>query len=187
MSNPIDTISGWKYIETDPSWPVLGKKKILQTFDNLSLPQDGYFVIGGANLVLRDIKPATPDVDMLVSSDVFDILKRLRNSIVKEPPEAARLRGADNKTVWVKNDHTPVPISATTMLGDGYYPMSFESHKDRTELISGVQCLELDQVVLAKEALQRLKDVDDLEAIARFMGRSLNLSKPILIEPIFES
>ena len=34
-----------------------------------------FVVIGGANLVLRGIKPTTPDIDLLASDEVFSVMK----------------------------------------------------------------------------------------------------------------
>src|SRR5579885_2730784 len=96
------------------------KQAILKTLGYLSLKQSQYFVIGGANMVLRGIKDTTPDLDMLVSEDTFNWLAKRRGAEIHTPPLRAQYQGADNSTVWVKNARTPVPISATTALGDGY-------------------------------------------------------------------
>lgn len=168
--------------------PFLGKEAILKTLGYLSLSTEEYFVIGGANMVLRDIKLETPDLDMLVSEDAFDWLKKRRGAKILEPPLRAKLNGADNNTVWVKNARTPIPVGATTRLGDGYYPMSFDSHRNQTELVDGVPCLQLEHVKAAKEALQRPKDIADLEAIAHFLGEEFeDLPEPTIKNPFPES
>lgn len=176
------TATETSYPKTFEVLPPQEEEAILRTLGHLALSKDDYFVIGGSNLVLREIKEATPDLDMLVSDDAFMRLKRRRGAEIKEPPLRARAQGADNKTIWVHNTRTPIPVSATTALGDGYYPMSFESHKDMTELVKGVPCLTLEGVRQSKEALQRPKDIEDLQAIAHYLGEKLVLPIPTVID-----
>ena len=167
--------------------PRVGKEAILRTLGYLGLGRSDYFVIGGANLVLRGIKATTEDVDMLVSGDTFDWLAQKSGAEIHDPPLPAQLRGADNKTVWVKNRRTPAPVSATTSLGDGYYPLTFDAHLSETELVQGVPCLTLEHVRASKEALQRYKDIEDLAAIAHHLGESLELPEPIYAAPYLTS
>lgn len=182
-----ERLPGYPVIRHEVSLPRLDKAAIHKTMGYLALPQQEYFVIGGANLVLRDIRKETVDVDMLVSQGIFDWLKKRRGAEIHEPPEQAIARGADNKTVWVKNARTPVPVSATTALGDGYYPMSFDGYREHTEIVEGVTCLTLEHVQASKEALQRPKDIEDLAAIADFLDEPLELPKPTVLMPLLES
>ncbi len=158
-----------------PDLPKRGYDAIVATLGYLALPSDEYFVLGGANLVLRGIKELTGDVDMLVTESVFANLRRRRGAEIHQPPRSAVILGADNTTVWVKHTRTPVPVSATTRLGDNYYPMSFESHKDKTELVDGFPCLLLEEVRKSKGALQRDRDLEDLQLIADYLGEELVL------------
>lgn len=186
MTKAVETLDN--YVPTAEILPNVGQKEILCTMRYLDLPDSDYFVIGGANLVLRGIKSSTPDLDMLVSEEVFDWLATRSGAELKEPPHAAILRGADNQTVWVKNSRTSIPISATTALGDGYYPMTFDSHFTHTEIIQDIRCLELEHIQAAKEALQRTKDIADLESIARATGQLFTVSElPTVTEPFPES
>lgn len=175
------------YIETPEHLPLLGEDEILATIDYLNMPTSDYFVLGGANLVLRGIKHSTPDLDVLVSDSLFESLQAVKGSQIKQPPKPAIMRGASNTTVWVQNDRTPIPLSATTSLGDGYYPMSFESHRDRVETIQGIPCISLDEVIAAKSALQREKDLLNLEDVSRFIGRAISLSTQSVVGPLWQS
>lgn len=181
---PIRTES---YVETPEHLPLLGEDEILATIDYLNMPTSDYFVLGGANLVLRGIKYTTPDLDVLVSDSLFESLQSVEGSQIKQPPKPAIMRGASNTTVWVKNERTPIPLSATTSLGDGYYPMSFESHRDRVETVQGVPCITLEEVIAAKSALQREKDLSDLDDVSRFIGRAISLSPRPVVGPLWES
>ncbi len=175
------------YKDTPEHLPLLGEDEILVTIDYLNMPTSDYFVIGGANLVLRGIKYSTPDLDVLVSDSLFESLQSVDSSQIKQPPKPAIMRGASNTTVWVKNDRTPIPLSATTSLGDGYYPMSFESHRDRVETVQGVPCVSLEEVIAAKSALQREKDLLDLDDISRFIGQAISLCPRPAVGPLWES
>ena len=127
MSSPIGTI------EITPTIPVCGEVDILATLHLLEMPRDEYFVIGGANMVLRGIKEVTSDLDVLVSDALFDELSLRPDTRIKEPPAPAIARGAKNKTAWVESNQLCVPLSATTSLGDGYYPMCFTSHYNHVD------------------------------------------------------
>lgn len=166
--------------EGEKSLPRLGKLAIIETMRYLSLPQTGYFVVGGANLVLRGIRSNTTDLDILVSEDVFAQLAEEEGAELHDPPRTAIERGADNKTVWVMNVSTPMPVSATTAMGDGFYPMSFASHKEHTDVVGGIPCLALEQVQASKLALRRPKDIEDLAAIALFLGEPSDLPAPVV-------
>ena len=172
------------YVQSPVNLPLVGEQEIIATVEHLDLPIEEYFVLGGANLVLRGIRRATTDLDVLVSDELFGSLQQVDGSEIKLPPKPAIRRGASNTTVWVKNNRTPIPLSATTSLGDGYYPMSFESHKDRVELVQGIPCIALDEVIAAKSALQREKDLLDLEDIGRYLGRVIPLSLNPVIRPL---
>lgn len=163
-------------------------EEILATLDNLRLPREEYFLIGGANLVLRGVVELTPDIDMLVSDRAFNKLARRKGAQIKQPPARALAQGADNTSVWLKNDRLIVPVSATTALGDGYYPMSFESHLDKVESVKGIPCLDLESVTASKEAIQRLNDQEHLRDIASFTGRNiLPFAPPTIVDPFLVS
>lgn len=161
-----------------------GKDAIVKTLGYLGLHFSDYFVIGGANLVLRDIKEETTDIDILAKETVINALSKKRGAEIHDPPIRAQEKGADNTTIWLKNSRTKLPVSVTTSLGDGFYPMSFESHQRRTEIVEGVPCLLLDDVVAAKEAIQRPKDLFDLQAIAHFLEEPLDLPRPTILNPV---
>ncbi len=167
-----------QYIETPESLPLMDEAAILATLSYLQLEDNSYFVIGGANMVLRGIKHRTSDLDILVNQETFDWMTTLPDVVIKDPPQPAIERGADNKTAWLYNLHTLVPVSATTSLGDGFHPMSFNSHKDRVDLQTGVPCVYLGEVILSKIAIKRSKDLFDLRKIATHIGISIETILP---------
>jgi len=175
------------YVTTPDNLPLRDRHDIHATLGRLALPKDEYFVLGGANMVLRGIKPSTVDIDVLVSRSLFDRLYYRMGALLKEPPQSAIQRGATNLTAWLQNDNLPIPLSATTALGDGCYPMSFESHVERTELVDGIPCSILDDVIAAKAALQRTKDISDLRYIGDFIGAPIELTQPPIAGPLHSS
>lgn len=173
MSNPLGT--------REPLHSELPQKDIhdiLSTLQVMDLNPEHYFVIGGANLVLRGIKPTTPDIDALVSGELFRELASDQRTRMKQPPAMARYAGANNATVWIESSELAVPFSATTRLGDGYYPMSFEDHKSRTELVQGVPCSLLRCVYEAKKALQRPSDILDIPRIELHLRFDIDNDEP---------
>jgi len=157
----------------------VGKDAIIHTMGYLALPSSGYFVVGGANLVLRGIRPDTTDLDMLVSDEIFSHLAEQEGAELRDPPRTAIERGATNPSVKVSNSRTRIPVSAVTAVGHGFYPMSHQTHRAYTEIVDGISCLTLEQVVASKAALGRPKDIEDLAAIARFTGKAIMLPSPI--------
>lgn len=174
----MNTLTTDQYTEQTEALPLGDKDAILETLYELGLQEESYVVIGGASMVLRGIKTHTIDIDMLVSDACLQILAERPGAVIKKPPLRAIHGGATNSTVWIRDSSTPLPISATDELGDGYYPLSFYGVRHRAETVSFVPCIPLDDVVRAKEVLQRPKDILDLEAIAAFTGKTLKLPTP---------
>ncbi len=175
------------YQATSEKLPLLGEEAILETLYEVGLPEELYIVLGGANMVLRGIKPTTQDVDLLVSEEGFALLRERPASTLKRPPARAVALGAANPTVWVHDNETPMPISATESLGDGFYPMTFWEFKGQSEAVRGIPCLNLDNVIESKKALQRPKDKEDLMRIGTFLGVEIQLPIPTVALPHIES
>ncbi len=175
------------YLASPQGLPKLGEEAIFETLYEVGLPEEVYIVLGGANMVLRGIKPTTQDIDMLVSEEGFELLRSRPTSSIKRPPERAQVLGATNPTVWIHDNKTPLPISATQTLGDGYYPMTFWESKGKSEAVRGIPCIKLEEVIESKKALQRPKDINDLNAISSFLGESIELPKPTITLPYIES
>lgn len=156
--------------------------------DRLGEFSEEFVIIGGANLVLRGIRRATTDVDLLVSDGAYDFMQNFEGAKIKLPPKRALAQGATNTSVWLNTRWTVVPISAATEMGDGYFPISYAKYNDTDlELIGGHACAPLDDVWESKVALQRPKDLPDLIAIAKHTGRSPVLPAPIYQGPYLDS
>lgn len=147
-----------------------GAKEVLQSVEYLREQTDRFILIGGANLVLRGVKPDTTDIDVLSPYDELEALSKLPLATVKQPPYPAIGRGATNFSIWIENQFTPLPISATDRLGDGHYPMSYDGMIDRAEDFDGVPMLPLQAVFDSKRLLARPKDLADIPLIERHLG-----------------
>lgn len=132
-----------------------------------------YVVIGGANLLLRGIRSDAPDVDMLVSEEMYGFLKGHPKSVEKEPPVRARAMGADNMSVIPGFSWMNVPVSMTTHMGDGWYPMDYEDYREEgaVNVFQGIRLAPLEHVWDSKAAIQRDSDLLDLKLIAAATGR----------------
>ena len=165
---------------------------ILDTLDELNNRlgefSEEFVVIGGANLVLRRLRSETTDIDILASDEAFTAMQELEGAVIKQPPKRALARGATNTSVWLNTTWTKVPVSASTGMGDGYYPISYSQYEDvELEIIWGHAVAPLDHVWESKVALQRPKDIPDLSIIARATGRSFILPAPIYQGPYLDS
>ncbi len=116
--------------------------------------------------MLRGIRETTRDIDILASASLLRTLSLKDGAEVHEPPESAKSHGATNTSVWINHEGLAMPLSATDELGDGYYPLAYETHRDETNLVDGILCLGLPHIDAAKKALGRPQDIVDLELIA---------------------
>jgi hypothetical protein len=147
--------------------------------DRLGANSEEFFVIGGANLVLRGIRKVTEDIDLLVSDDAFSAMESMNGSRLKLPPKRAISQGATNSSVWINTSWTRAPISAAKEMGDGYFPMSYSRYFEvECDYIEGHACVPLEDVLGSKLAIQRRKDLEDIEAIAKFTGQTIAIPEP---------
>lgn len=137
----------------------------------LDLGFEEYFVNGSANLVLRGIRHHAPDLDLVVNDETFEWMSEHADASFHPPATSSSDRGRNNTTVWLINERTPIPVSATTSLPDGEYPISFESHKDKVDIVSEIPLLDLDEIVAIKKHLGRERDKRDLKLIDRPVSR----------------
>ena len=57
----------------------MNKEELLKLVDSLDLKKGEYYILGGGSLVLFGIKDTTSDLDLCVSEEQFEILKREYN------------------------------------------------------------------------------------------------------------
>lgn len=123
--NQVEKLNYW---QTSEQLTPAGLEDVSASLRELSMPYDEYYVIGGANLVLRGIKDYTTDIDVLVSDRLFNELGTHPDAKIKRPPQRAIDKGATNDTVWIKYEGLRVPLSATSSLN--YDAINDFSEKD---------------------------------------------------------
>jgi hypothetical protein len=168
--------AAFDYVETFEDHELLTQYDstvIKTTLRGVGISPEDYILIGGANLVLRGILDSTPDIDLLVSDRGFGILAQEPEAKLKNPPMRAQLEGATNRSVSLRSHYTGMPISATAYMGNGYYPISFKSHKSRAELVDNIPCISIEDIIGSKTALAREKDIAHLKQIASSIGRTI--------------
>lgn len=181
------------YPEAPKALPRRGLLEILISLDELNDRlgefREEFVIIGGANLVLRRMRLNTPDIDLLVSDNAFEAMQQFESAQIKQPPKRALDRGANNTSVWLDTEWTRAPISAATEMGDGYFPISYVKYVGQPlETLHGHRLTSLDEIWGSKAALQRPKDMPDLERIVRETGHSMeDLSARTFVGPLIDS
>ena len=57
----------------------MNKEELLKLVESLKLPKDEYYILGGGSLVMFGIKDTTGDLDLCVSDELFERLKKEYN------------------------------------------------------------------------------------------------------------
>ncbi len=145
----------------------------------LELKTHQFIVIGGANLVIRNLVARTPDIDLLVPEHVLGRMFFNGNNPYRTvPPAPARARGANNRGVAFTAESYGVPISGNNHLGDGFYPMSFETQAEKVEIVEGLPLQDLTETINSKSALRRSKDVAHLNDVQEVSAIHFPIPRP---------
>jgi len=131
---------------------------ILERLSRLDLPPEDYVVHSSASLVLRGVLEEAGDIDIVARGAAW----RAAEAMVKSG--AAELdAGTHDQRVSLGDD---------VEIFDGWLGEPAESVASRAELVNGVPCAPVADVVAFKEKLGRPKDTVHLEAIREFLARS---------------
>ena len=57
----------------------MNKEELLKLVESLNLPKEEYYILGGGSLVMFGIKDTTADLDLCVSEELFERLKKEYN------------------------------------------------------------------------------------------------------------
>ncbi len=143
--------------------------------DDYRLEPNEFIIIGGANLVIREIIERTPDIDLLVPESVWGHIYEFGKAKGRQltlPSDKSILRGADSVGVAFPETAYGVPISANCELGDGAYPLDYETiinerSPEGTMILDdeGITLLSMEHVIGSKKALGRTRDSYHLRKI----------------------
>jgi hypothetical protein len=130
--------------------------EVKESLRRAELPLNSYIVMGGASLVLRGIKRATADIDVLVSDSLFsNLLTR---------PNASR-RG---RLIELEIEPTELPTLQAIPGYEQPVPIFYNDLKENIEWVDAFPCTPLAIVRASKGALNRQKDLEDIAAIDSF-------------------
>lgn len=123
----------------------------------LGLPAGGYVLHSSASLVLRGVLDEAGDVDVVCDADAWRV--------------ALGLVEAGAATLDLGRHDLRVSVGDDAELYDGWFGEPGDAVVARAELVAGVPCAPLAEVVAFKERLGRPKDHVHLAAIRRFQER----------------
>lgn len=130
--------------------------RILHRLEELDLPPEDYALHSSASLVLRGVLEEAGDVDVVARGAAWERALALVRS-----GSATLDRGVQDQRVSLAGD---------VEVYDGWLGESADSVVSRAELVQGVPCAPLEDVIAMKERLGRPKDLRHLELIHAYLA-----------------
>jgi len=130
--------------------------KLLSDVKSLNLPLGQYALFGSAPLLVRNLREASHDIDIVVKQDLWD------EYFPKEEWETKYMRENDPYIEW--RGHS---IEFWKTWGPGDWDV--EDIIDKAEIIDGVPYVQLETVLNWKKMCGRPKDLKDVELITAFL------------------
>lgn len=130
---------------------------ITRKLQQLALPPEDYVVHTSASLVVRGVIEQAADIDIVARGAAW-----LAAVALADAGQATLTKGRVDQKVAVGED---------IEIYDGWLGETNEEVVTRSELVNGVPCAPLRDVVAFKQQMGRPKDLVHLEAISRFLQR----------------
>ena len=130
--------------------------KLLKDVQNLSLPKGEYALFGSTPIIVRGLREASNDIDVLVTQRVWNEYSVLPEWHVRE------LESGEEYLEWLGHN-----IELYKSWGPGEWDI--DKILDSAEEIDGVYCVTLDTVLEWKVRLGRPKDVRDIQLIKHYL------------------
>ncbi|KKW30063.1 MAG: hypothetical protein UY72_C0024G0010 [Candidatus Uhrbacteria bacterium GW2011_GWD2_52_7] len=137
---------------------------IIHQVKSLNLPLGQYIIVGSGAMSVHGIRPHK-DVDLLVTPDLYDELKRRGWTEEEKKPGFFVVHQGDaeaSPAMITVNDYQP---DIHAVIADA-------------DIISGVAFMKLDELVRFKTALGREKDLRDLKLITTYLSRDKKTGLP---------
>lgn len=134
----------------------MDRTQILSRLASLELPPSHYLLHSSAALVLRGVLPDANDLDIVATGPAWEA--------------ALALVAAGSATVDRGTHDTRVSVGDDVEIYDGWLGEPAAAVVSRAELVTGVPCASLADIVSMKRRLDRPKDREHLALIARFMA-----------------
>lgn len=132
---------------------------ILSEIKKLNFDSSEYVIIGGASMALRGLKE-TKDIDILISQSLLEKLKR--ESAWRHHP---RIIPTDE--AGLVNDDGTIELYPT--IGSDI-DLSFDLVKHNQEIVDGIPCISLNDLLLIKQTYKREKDFNDIKLIEAYLA-----------------
>ena len=135
------------------------EKEIYITLEKYNFPKDEFIILSGAALVMLGIKHKTNDIDIAVTSELYDYL--LANYNCEE----------DNH---INNECKAYLINNEINFGRLYYTEEYD-------IINGYKIQKLSDIISLKQNLNRPKDKRDLQIIDNYLkAQNMNVLNMIM-------
>lgn len=125
----------------------MNKEDIINTLNKYNLDSHKYIVLSGAAMVMLGIKDKTHDIDIAVTPDYYEYLKKKY----------------DCKIEWYNGNNTVYFIDDIINFGLNYYN---EDHL----IIEGIPVQTEEDIIKIKRIFNREKDIEDIKKIKKYMG-----------------
>jgi len=130
--------------------------EIINQVKELELPPDQYTVVGSGSMAARGIREAA-DIDLVITQGLYDSLK---------DSGWAEEHKTGSKREWVLSSG---PFDASTSWSvEGYEPTAKELI-ETSDVIEGVNFVNLPNLLTWKKACRREKDLRDIELIEQYL------------------
>ena len=83
----------------------MGKEDILNILKELNFPKDEFYIVGGSSLVMRGIREIAGDLDLCISTELFNYIKEKYNLTDEKKNQCGFYKINDDLEVVVNEKH----------------------------------------------------------------------------------
>lgn len=124
----------------------LRKSQIKSILENVPFPQDSYWILMGAAMVLYGIKDETNDIDMGCTDALFERIRHAGYPVTVNRMGKEKIRFSNEITIYKNWEYEDIIF------------------------IDGLPVCDINTIIKDKRNLAREKDLMDLQLIARYQG-----------------
>ena len=132
--------------------------KLLEDVKSLQLPEGQYALFGSAPIVVRNLREASHDIDVIVKQEVWDEYKGKAGWVVKS------MGDQDEYLEWEGHN-----IELWRTWGPGEW--NVDAIINEAEVIDGISYVRLETLLDWKQRNSRPKDLKDVELIQAFLSK----------------
>ncbi len=132
--------------------------KLLERVKSLNLPKGQYALFGSAPILVRGLRDATHDIDIIVKKDVWDEYAKKENWKVKSGPSGDNYLGWEGEDIELWNSWRPGEWDIEKIINDA-------------EIINGISYVRLETTLEWKKQNGREKDLKDAKLIEDHLSK----------------